>query len=146
MATPIVEQIAANLLTTLSGYGSYENAITFERSLREGHRPRDLFAVIQGVNVAEDTAPHNLKQWRWTWHVMVLAAPAEGSTTETQLHQAIADIAKALLVDPKRGGLAIDTYIGTPFYGPREAGEFDSMVVPVDVQFRTSRDDWYSAS
>lgn len=148
MAVPRVESVAANIATTLATVttaNSYEVTLDVDRVFREGNSPSHLKCIIAGSSIAESEHSANKKRWRWSWTYEIFVSPAEAATAETVLHQAWADASKALMVDPTRGGYAIDTFIESPYYGSRERGEFDSIIGTVTVDFRHDRDDPYAA-
>ena len=150
-ALPILEQIAANVKTTIEGITA---ANGYQQDLRSVTRPvrntipdtRDLSVEItQGDAEPDIECPHMFVQWIQTFAITAFVVNSDTATApiDTRINTLRADIEKCLRVDPSRGGLAIDTTIGPPLIY-EEPGAFTGIVIIALVRYRTLEDDPYS--
>jgi hypothetical protein len=147
MSTAVVELIAANLATTLAGV-TEDNGYTFDaavyrpKRLSDSQVPSDkTIWLMQADAQVDEDEPQGRMQVLQTWMVYIWVVPAKGSTTasDTIGNARVADVHEALMVDPTRGGNAIDTIVG-PASVSWEA-EVVAFAVPVAVRYRTDIDD-----
>src|SRR4051812_18487001 len=114
MPEPVVELIAQDILTTLSGVkenDGYNYDLDPERALRRGNLPEHLKAVIYQDDPTEtDQNPIHMQGWIQPFEVAVYVVPRENDTAtppDAYGNRLWADIAKALMIDPTRDGNAI---------------------------------------
>ena len=146
MATPIVEYIAANLLTTLSGItvaNGYDNTVTAERLVRLGNRVRDKLVVLEQGDTrrSEDVGERDQYQaigWFQTFYVTCYAIESESSSTaiETRLNSLRSDVEKAVMVDPHRGNYAVDTFLVSATRVTDAEAAAEAVVVEIEVYYR----------
>lgn len=153
MANPIIEQITQDLVDaveTVTVANGYNQTLIVERPVSndEAIAARDNLAVVREGNPSkmaqEDTSSAYI-MWEHGYHIDLYAAIAENDATPlmTRLHKMRADVEKAVLVDPYRGELAIDTRVEEPEYWVDRPGIVGVTVVIV-VQFRTLIGDPYT--
>jgi hypothetical protein len=147
MSTAVVELIAANLATTLGGV-TEDNGYTFDATvyrparLDDSQVPSDkTIWLMQAEAQVDEDEPQGSMQVVQTWMAYVWVLPAKGSTTaaDTTGNARVADVHTALMVDPTRGGNAIDTIVG-PASVSWES-EVVAFAVPIAVRYRTDIDD-----
>jgi hypothetical protein len=157
MATPVNEDIAADLITALAtvttGNG-YNYDMTAERYVdpeedNAGNTPADGKIVLHQDDpekVEDANVPHNAIAWRQTFAAEFFWTLADNSSTaiDTKGNQMRADIEKAVMQDPQRSTLAFDTIILDPVTFDPEGG-MHSMAVMMEVYYRTAIDDPYTA-
>ena len=152
MPTPILELIAQNVATTLGGIttaGGYENTLTVERAKRLGNIPGDRRVVIhQGDARKESPEDDSRAHITWNQSFLCTAFAVESEASVTAIDQRInslrADMEKALMVDPTRGGYALDTFIEDPINFSDEGGGWEGIVVHCVVKYRTLLGNPYS--
>ncbi len=149
MATPIVEDISANLVAALElitvGNG-YENTVTVERHKRTGNDPVDKLLVVHmdsSFRLIEDVINHHV--WLQTYFIVGYVVEAEDSVVaiDTRINSLRSDVGKALMVDPQRNNLAIDTIAGGVelFETP---DSIEGFIAEWSVQYRTLEADPFS--
>jgi hypothetical protein len=152
MATPIKEDIAANLLTTINTVttgNSYQQTITGIRTLRIDYAkvsPDDLTFILSQDEEEEAEPGHSKKTWIQNYTVLCVVVDSDDSTTaiETRINQVEADIRKAVRVDPQRNSNALDTIINPSTQLP-DGVDFTGIIVNIAVHYRHSEDDPYTA-
>jgi hypothetical protein len=105
-----------------------------------------LNAVILQSDPKENSdAVYNTKEWTVEFHVGVFVIPLESDTTpiDQYVNQIAADVQKAVMVDRYRGGNALDTQVRATYKSTDEGLEYDCVVIPVEVNYRTSEVDPY---
>lgn len=152
MAEPLIEQIAEHLKTTVSGVtvdAGYNQTLTPIRPRRCDFS--DLSPVDGHVLIwQEDDAPVDAAALTTTQFAqefllicIVLDSDTETDSIDTRLNRVKSDLRKALMVDPTRGGLAIDTQIGQS--RKIDDGEgFTGVAVTCAVLYRTALTDPYT--
>ena len=155
MADPIVEQIAADVLTTVqtvtTGNG-YNYTVSAKRmpSQAETIGPADLGVILYQGDPAKktDSEPQNRYDWMQPFFLACYVSIKEDDVTEpaieTKVNRVRADIEKALMVDRNRSTLAIDTIIGEPVAFDTGIDGMDGIVVRIDVWYRVDQDDPYT--
>lgn len=152
MAEPILEQIAANLLTALSGItvaNGYHYTLTGTRPIVDGYygdAPCDLtFQLTQGQEELLDGAALT-QEFIQPFMVVVIAMNLQTDTTpiDKKRNRILADIRKAVMSDYTRGGLAIDTMWG-PSSSFMNDGDFvfEGVMAEIRVHYRTEHNDPY---
>ena len=154
MATSILEQISANVLTTVASVtiaNGYEQTVTAERRQQryaETAQPiRDKNVVIyQDVPVLDEGVPQGHIGWYQPYWLECYVLEDEGSGTavDTRVNSIRADVEKALLVDRHRGTLAVDTDIEAPAAIEDENGATLGVAVRAVVRYRTLESDPYT--
>lgn len=161
MSTPINEQIAAKILTTVAGVttaAGYNHTLSAIRPTRYGgFSVVDKLAVIQQLEPEEDPENHvagdpGAKAWVQPFLIDVFAIPSERSDDpiDTQLNTMRADVEKALMAAlPPFGAdfdsLAYNAHIRAPQYLAEQHGAFEFVRVIVEVHYRTDETDPYTA-
>lgn len=149
---PVSELCSANLATTLAGIvtgGTYTWTANVERTTRLGNSVSDGTVVVHLSDITEineDDEQCQLKEWWQDYLIVVYVVLPEG--TATPIDQAIsirrADVEKILMIDPTRGGNAIDTKIKAPTYFTTTKGATEGVMVNARVRYRTSETDPYT--
>ncbi len=153
MTTPIIEDIAANILTTINrvttGNG-YNQTIVVKRPSRVDYESKaaadDLEGVIYQGKRERLASEMNSYTWRQPFTIVVYALNNDGSSTtiDTRLNQICADMEKALRVDITRGGNAYHTDIGEPENLIADDGSNSAVVLPITVDYRVLKSDPYT--
>jgi len=150
MATPVIELIAANLLSTIAKVteqSGYQYTLTAQRRTRAGVQRDHLNAVLIQDNPrpVKDPKVPNTNEWDQTFAVGVFIIPAEEDRTsiDTYVNIITSDVQKAVMIDRYRGGNAMDTRIVAPELVPEEALEYDMAIINVEVNWRVSELDPY---
>lgn len=151
MSLPIVENIAANVLTTLK---TIDQGATYNHTLTP-IRPRlsdysDVPAgdlVVMQTQQGETILPPatDTDKRRQTFHLTcwIINSDKSSTTYETKMNQVRADIHKALMVDASRGGNARDTFmLPSSEFNDKETGS--GIDVFFEVEYRTLRNDPYT--
>lgn len=157
MSEPIVEQIAAALKTRIEGVtvalGYMTDVVQVVRPPRASgeaaYVPKDRLVVILQDDPEEGESPEGLKDWIQPFALLAFAQVSDQATAavDTTLNRFAADLEKAVRTDPTFGGLAYDAVI-RPRYGwvgKNEFTGFEGVTVNVDIHYRTTEDDPYSA-
>ena len=106
--------------------------------------PAHLLAVIfQNPADRVDDAAVGTDEWVQQYAIVVYVVPLEGDQTpvDSYSNAAFGAISKALMADPYRGGLALNTVVQAPLFFPAVAGEFAGLTFNFDVQYRAAIDD-----
>lgn len=147
MTEPIIENISANIATTLAGVtvaNGYHQTLTVQRARRSNFDITgeiDYTAVImQRDETEKESAPLCKTDRSINYEVAVLVRNDDRSTDamDTRKNRVRADIEKALCVDPTRGGYAIDTVLQPP------ENYTDGISVKFEVWYRTNANNPYS--
>jgi hypothetical protein len=140
---PIVEQIAQHIVASLNNIsvaGGFHNDVVVERFRRQGQRARDnLLVVMQGDEAAaDDSPPQGRLEWVQPYAVICYVTEHEsGDAIDQRINTIRADVQRALLIDPKRDGLAIDTLLRpSEIFPPEAGGGFSGVTVFIDVHYR----------
>lgn len=155
MSNPIVELIsddiydAINEITVANGFNQTLIAYRPKRDDIGDVVPEDLkVLVIQGDEEdGEITMQVGMwKEWQQPYVIMALVIDSDSSTDpiDTRKNQVRADIQKKLMVDPSRGGYAIDTTILPSESIPENDKGWTGINVYVVVKYRTKIDDPYT--
>lgn len=145
---PLVERIARNLLDTVKGIktvAGYHNTVTALRREQFGRYSQDRLVVLtQGDAERQLTAPHNGFA---VWHQefvfgCIVVEPEDGYPLDQRINSIRADVEKAVMIDPHRGKLAIDTWPNgaAPFLDETGAA-IAGIDVSVTVKYRTTLTD-----
>ena len=150
MATPIEEQIAANVLTRIASIttgNSYEQTLIAERpNKKRGNRLRDLLAVVYEEDRDPRESAQSLEEWTKQFAVAVYLIESEASSTliDTRANTVAADVEKAVATDRFWSSLATNTTLrGTERFDV-ETGDMAGIVIYFDVHYRTPEADPYS--
>ena len=152
MAVPIIESIAANLLTTINGVttgNGYNQTIVVKRASRvdyDTETPDDLGGLLYQLTREKLEGPFTLNTWRQRFNVTVIALNDDGSavTIDTRLNQIAEDITKAIRVDITRGGFAYQTDIGESAFAVAEDGSISAVVLEIIIDYRVLKSDPYT--
>lgn len=152
MAIPIIEEIAANLLTTINGVtegNGYNQTIVVKRASRVDYdtgTPGDLGGLLYQLTREKLEGPFILNTWRQTFNVTVIALNNDGSavTIDTRLNQIAEDITKAIRVDITRGDFAYQTDIGESAFAVADDGSISAVVLEIIIDYRVLKSDPYT--
>lgn len=152
MSIPIIESIAANILTTVNGVtegNGYNQTIDAKRPSRVDYDTDtvdDLTAEVFQTEPEKLVGPNIYYSWRQGFDIVVYAINDDGSavTIDTRLNQIAADISKALRVDITRGGYAYQTDIGPARIGTVDDGSKSLVVLQITVDYRVLKSDPYT--
>lgn len=150
MSEPIVEQIAENLVETLRSIrlsNGYHQDVTVERRLLAGNHVRDnLIVVFQNDPPKQDEAPVQRIEWMQPFMCLCYCIESEKSSVaiDKRLNRIRSDVEKAVMANPSRGGIAIDTIIRQPLYFTDTDASAEGIIVQVDVQYRVLETDPYT--
>lgn len=142
----VLERIADNVIAalqnvrTLNGYG--HDLIVQEPDAVDGNAIQDqLCVLVKGNPTAEsDGVPLNQSQWSQPFEASACRIRPESDVTPIRqlLARLAADVIKSLTQDVHRGGLAIDTIIGTPTFDYASASANSGVVtISFTVVYRT---------
>jgi len=152
MSTPVLEQIASNIetsvneITEANGYSQDLTAVRPRRNDYKDVSPDDLTVLIfQGDEEIVETAPIGVAEYRQPFMLfaLVIDSDSETASMDTRRNQVRADIIKKLMTDTSRGGLAIDTLVEPSRMFDDEDG-FAGIAVNFSVFYRTKPDDPYT--
>ncbi len=152
MSVPIIENIAANLLTTINGVttgAGFNQTIVVKRASRVDYDTEtlnDLGGLLYQVTREKLEGPFTLNTWRQTFNVTVVALNDDGSvvTIDTRLNQIAEDITKAIRVDVTRGGNAYQTDIGESAFAVADDGSVSAVVLEIIIDYRVLKSDPYT--
>ena len=153
MTVPIIESIAANILTTVNLVttdNGYNQTIVVKRPGRVDYGSEaagdDLTGLVYQGKRERLTSEMNSYTWRQPFTIIAFALNDDGSsvTIDTRLNQICADMEKALRVDIKRDGNALYTDIGEPEFLEAEDGSSSAVVLPITVDYRVLKSDPYT--
>jgi len=153
MTTPIIEDIAANLLTTINGVttgNGYNQTVVVKRPSRVDYDSEaaadDLEGLLYQTSQEILTSAMNRYTWRQGFDIVVFALNDYGSATtiDTRLNQIAADVSKALRVDITRGGNAYQTDIGAVAFAVADDGSISAVVLEITVDYRVLNSDPYT--
>jgi len=157
---PIVELIAENLFDTLEAATTIDAAgdsasllpVRPTRMNWEGHvSVVDLRVVLVQLDPEEDEDPtlaHNasdMRAWVQPFALVVYILDSDKATTpiDRRINTVEADIAKALMAAPTRGGYAVDTIVQPSERFLDDAGA-SGITIVVNVPYRTDLTDPYT--
>lgn len=154
MSTPVLENIAANILTAINeitvGNG-YNQTLTAYRPRRVDFSdvtPGDLKVIVkQDDPELSDGTLINVQCWDQPFTIWALVIDSDAATDsiDTRRNQVRSDIEKKLMVDPTRGGYAYETLI-MPSVEFDDGGGFTGIAVNIIVKYRTRITDPYTKS
>ena len=152
MSEPIIEQIAEHIKTTVAGVtvgAGYHQTLSPIRPRRSDYAdvsPADGNVLIWQENDSPaDAAALTTTQFAQEFMLIcvVLDSDSETDSIDTRINRVKSDLRKALMADPTRGGLAIDTAIGAS--QKIDDGEgLSGIAVTVIVTYRTDLTDPYT--
>ena len=147
MSVPVVENIAANILTAID---AITTANSFNQDLN-GFRPvRSDYSDVSPENgtvliVQESAEPVdgavNTREWNQRFWLQAIVKDSDSTTTaiDTRINQVAGDIIKKLMEDHTRGGYAIDTAVAAVV--PFNVEAFTGVAVGIDIRYRSDWDD-----
>ena len=147
MTEPIIESISANIATTLAGVtvaAGYNQTLTVKRARRSDFDitgELDFTAIlVQQDETEKESAPLCKTDRSINYEVAVLVRNDDRSTDamDTRKNRVRADIEKILMIDPSRGGYAIDTVLQPP------DNYKDGITVKFEVWYRTASNNPYN--
>lgn len=153
MKYPTIELITRNVLTTLQAVRrpAYNVDLLPTRKIKRGVVPDDMtcFVVQESPDkVGDDGESEALGligfRQHYTFETWIINSENSEQPIDERINLARSDIEKALMADPTRGGLAIDTTIETPELFDDVKGAFAGIRVRASVYYRTLIDDPYS--
>ena len=152
MSTPVIELIAANLLTALNSVteaNSYNQTIVVKRPSRVDYKtdtPDDLDGRVYQTSAERLTGEMNSYTWRQHFDIAIVALNDKGSevTIDTRMNQIASDIVKAVRVDGTRGGNAIHTDIGDIDFLVADDGSNSLVMIEIMVDYRVLKSDPYT--
>jgi hypothetical protein len=145
--TPVVEQIAADIVDSLSAVkvvaGYHCDLIPTRPAPHLGNVLENGTAIVfAGDRVREFDAPQQYEQWLQTFTIRCNVVEADGSerSIDAVLQMVAGDVLRAMTKDEatrRRGGWAIDTIATAVSPLPRTYDSNEGMIdVEVQVQFR----------
>jgi len=149
MATPIVEQIAADIETAINAIttgNGFEQTLSARRPKRYDEVPTaDLECFVEQGGAKVIDRESNTITWEQTFicSVFLIALDTAAITIDTRANKAAADIQKKLRTDHQRSNLAINTRADsvTMF----DLGQqYSGVAVEVVVEYRVADDDPYT--
>jgi hypothetical protein len=143
MPLPVLEQIAENVEAALrqvriiNGYNC--DASVIRRSVAGDPQDDNVLIVTQGDPPKQDDTPQDVMEWMQPFLVMCWVRESESSTIpiDRRLNLLCCDVEKAMMVDPHRGGLAIDTIPRVKMYFTATDGSGEAIEYQFDVHYRT---------
>lgn len=156
MANPIIEQIAQDIVSTLqtvttaNGYQQSVNEVTRERQsdhddwTAENHDIR----VVQGNSQRVEAEATLMNTWLTPFLCMAFVSPQKDNATplDTLKSRFAADISKALMADPQRSNLALNTEVAAWMQFETDEQAYQGITVVLEVTHRTLETDPYSSS
>lgn len=146
MPTPIIEYIAANVLSTVQAVtaaNGYDNTVTGERLIRTGNRVRDRLVVVEQGDTKRSDLDGDRDQyqaigWVQTFYLTAYVLESESSSTaiETRLNSIRSDLEKAIMADPTRGNYAVDTFLVGATRVTDDDSAAEGVVVEIEVYYR----------
>lgn len=160
MADPIIELIvqdmvgAVNAVTLAAGYNQDLTAVRPKRQDLTDEGPAgDGTVVITHADPEPDLEHSNAgfperQAWRLNVTLVAYVIPSDDSTAalDTLINRVRADLERALLRDPTRGGLAVWTRPAGSQKFIAEGGSATGVAVFADVLYRTPIDDPYTSA
>lgn len=152
MTTPIVGTITANMATALAAIttvNGYNFTAAVERFDHRGNTPAHAKIVLHKLNRFKvENETRTMVGWRQRYEVVGYVAQTEATVTSIEVlaEQMSADIEKAVMADPTRGGNAVDTFIMDPSEVVANDGGIIGVNVAVEVYYRTAIADPYTAA
>ena len=149
MADTVRERILQNLVTTLQGVTTSAGYAT---TLRKVTRiPASAFSLtelpmVMLVDASEEKEDGNPAQFtRCLLHLELICWNANYSTPSEEALKILGSVEKALYVDQRRGGLAIDTDVtGNETLIAEEAMPYGGVTIFMDVHYRHRLGDPYA--
>ncbi len=150
MPTPIIEQIAADLATTIeelsiaNGYDLDLDVIRPELSDFADVVPGEGVVVLvqDGIQFAEPEGMAQRAHATFVAEIYVEPDP-DNSSLDTLINTRVADVIAKILEDPQRANLAIDCSMESLTVGHTEQG-FSGGSLSFSVHYRTMVDDPYT--
>jgi hypothetical protein len=143
MTEPLIERIAADLETTLRkvtvSNGYHQDVALVARPTRLGGVAlQDRLVLLGQGEPTEAEAPDGFKAWLQPWPTLLVSRPSEKDATpaDTLVNRFRCDVEKALMEDPTRGGLALDTIIEPYENVVNDSGVLEGVVVHAVVFYR----------
>ncbi len=115
MSNSILEQIAANVLTTINGVTTVNGATQTIVCIRPAKAPAAVAifnaTLYQTSRIRSTSEPGQHLEWLQAFQCEVLLMPSETDTSplDAYANSVVADVEKALVADAHRGNLALDT-------------------------------------
>jgi len=155
MTTPIIEHIAANLVTTVNGVtitnGCNQN-LSAMRSRRldfpADEAPVDgIVMIVQGEPSAPVILNAAVIEWIQPFALNAFVIDDDDATAsiDTRINKVRSDLEKALLVDHTRGGYAVDTLLEPPTFFP-ESETATGITINITIRYRTIYADPYTGA
>lgn len=152
MSVPIIESIAANILTTINGVttdNGYNQTIVVKRPGRvdyDSETADNLKGLVYQTSREKLVGEMNSYTWRQGFDIVVFALNVDGSSTtiDTRLNQIAEDISKALRVDVTRNSNALYTDIGAVAFDSADDGSISALVLEITVDYRVLKSDPYT--
>ena len=146
MTEPIIENISANIATTLAGVtvaNGYNQTLTVCRSRRsdfEDIAENNFTAILIQEDETDRQGPYGQRDQAMSYSIAVIVMDDDRSSDpiDTLKNRVRSDIEKALRVDITRGGYAINTVLKPP------VNYTNGIAVQIEVWYRTAENDPYS--
>ena len=145
------ERILQDIKTTLegvtiaNGYNFDFTPLTVQRWSMHGNRMVDMpMAVISPGDEDESSSPYPFEECVMAVYLDLFFVNDENDAvaTDTYLNRLQGDIKKAILLDPTRGGDAIDTDVmGTTPFETTEAQPYAGIIIELKIRYRYLRSD-----
>ena len=150
---PVLERIAQDVQAALESVDegtNYRHTLVVQRAPRKIN-PAHLLAVLvqteterhDGLTDDAAAGASGVIYWRQNFDVMLFIVQSDQVATpiDTALNAVRADVEKAIMVDPTRGGLAHDTVIQPPTIFAADNNAYHGIIVSFSVQFGTRGND-----
>jgi len=149
MAEPIRELITQNIVAALAlvtEAGGYHQTLDVRRSDPAGIQFQPGACYVFELDEEEDT-PHRLTGkacWIAPYQIGVFSSINADDIAPQVINRLEADIQKALGIDFRRGGYAVDTVWKSPERTTNERGELNGTLCTIHVKYRHSENDPYT--
>jgi hypothetical protein len=152
MTTPILESIAVNIETTLAGIttaAGYNQTLYPKRSKRVDFGDASFLdchvLIIQGKaeNAKSPTMCEAYLQ-PFTLGLSIINSDKSTESVDIRINKAVADIIKAVLVDPRRGGYAKNTTVKPATLFLDGSGVSTGADIDIEVLYYTAYNDPYT--
>jgi len=106
---------------------------------------RSPLAMVIGLGSTEDDSTHQVTTVEMSFVVIVSFEIADGANSQRDLSRLVDDVRRAIVADPQRSGLALDTHVtGTDYQLPSDDWPYAGGRVEGNVTYRHKYGDPYS--
>lgn len=148
MDDPVSEKVAANLVDSLAVVkldGGYSVDLVPVRRGRLGETPAHGLCVIHQTGQEIEANPSHLIQlWKMSFILVIYVVQSEKAVDEPidrQVNLIAADVCRALMADPQRGGIAHDTLIESVSVLIEGSEGYSGFEIALSVNYATLEND-----